>query len=250
MLEGMRAAASRRDASEPLRVLDVGCGEGQLTAEAARAGYAVVGIDVAEEPLRRARERHDNLDLRLVGVEQEWPLADASFDAVWAGETLEHVADTAAWLSQVRRVLRSGASLLLSTPAHERLAMLALALSARRYRRALRPARRSPALLHAPHARAPARGLRLREHRRALGRWAAGRAASAARVGAALALLARWACGAARGASARGGVPGSRPCAPSACPTCPSCAPPRPRLGLRSCLRSAFCALAARSACT
>ena len=132
MLEGLRAAASRRDASEPLRVLDVGCGEGQLTAEAARAGYAVVGIDVAEEPLRRARERHDNLDLRLVGVQQEWPLADASFDAVWAGETLEHVADTAAWLSQVRRVMRSGASLLLSTPAHERLAMLALALSARR----------------------------------------------------------------------------------------------------------------------
>jgi 2-polyprenyl-6-hydroxyphenyl methylase/3-demethylubiquinone-9 3-methyltransferase len=132
MLEGLRAAASRSHASEPLRVLDVGCGEGQLTVEAVRAGYAVVGIDVAEEPLRRASQRHDDLDLRLVGVEQEWPLADASFDAVWAGETLEHVADTAAWLSQVRRVMRSGASLLLSTPAHERLAMLALALSARR----------------------------------------------------------------------------------------------------------------------
>jgi 2-polyprenyl-6-hydroxyphenyl methylase/3-demethylubiquinone-9 3-methyltransferase len=132
MLDGLRAAAAKAGAGEPLRVLDVGCGEAQLTAQAAQAGFAVVGIDVAEEPLRRARERHADLDLRLVGREAQWPLADASFDAVWAGETIEHVADTAAWLSQVRRVLRSGASLLLSTPAHGRVAMLALALSARR----------------------------------------------------------------------------------------------------------------------
>ncbi len=45
-------------------------------------------------------------------------LDDASFDVVWAGEVIEHVADTAAWLSELRRVLRSGGTLLLSTPAH------------------------------------------------------------------------------------------------------------------------------------
>jgi len=131
MLDGLRAAASRAGA-EPLRVLDVGCGEGQLTAAAAQAGHAVIGVDVAEEPLRRARERHGDLDVRLVEPDGEWPLADASFDAVWAGETIEHVLDTAGWLSEVRRVLRSGGSLLLSTPANGRLAMLASALSSRR----------------------------------------------------------------------------------------------------------------------
>ena len=122
--------AARPD--EPVRVLDVGCGEGQLTAELAEAGFAVVGVDVAEEPLRRARARHEGLDVRLVSEAEPWPLDDARFDAVWAGETIEHVADTAGWLSEVRRVLRSGGSLLLSTPAHGRLAMLGLALSARR----------------------------------------------------------------------------------------------------------------------
>jgi 2-polyprenyl-3-methyl-5-hydroxy-6-metoxy-1,4-benzoquinol methylase len=132
MLDGLRAAASRPGADEPLRVLDVGCGEGQLTAAAAQAGHAVIGVDVAEEPLRRAHERHSGLDVRLVEPYGEWPLADASFDAVWAGETIEHVLDTAGWLSQVRRVLRSGGSLLLSTPANGRLAMLASALSSRR----------------------------------------------------------------------------------------------------------------------
>jgi 2-polyprenyl-6-hydroxyphenyl methylase/3-demethylubiquinone-9 3-methyltransferase len=115
------------------RVLDVGCGEGLFTAELARAGARVLGIDVAEEPLRRARARHPELDLRLVEGEGAWALPDSGFDVVWAGEVIEHVADTAAWLSEVRRVLRSGGLLLLSTPAHQPLTLLRLALSRRAF---------------------------------------------------------------------------------------------------------------------
>ncbi len=111
------------------RVLDVGCGEGRFAAEVLRAGAHVVGLDVAEEPLRRARARYPQLDLRLVAAHGPWDLADASFDVVWAGEVIEHVVDTAVWLSEVRRVLRSGASLLISTPAHGRLVLARLALS-------------------------------------------------------------------------------------------------------------------------
>jgi 2-polyprenyl-3-methyl-5-hydroxy-6-metoxy-1,4-benzoquinol methylase len=116
-----------------MRVLDVGCGEGVFAAELARAGAQVVGIDAAEEPLRRARARHPQLDLRLVDGEGDWPLPDAGFDVVWAGEVIEHVADTAAWLSEVRRVLRSGGALLLSTPALGRLTLLRMALSRRAF---------------------------------------------------------------------------------------------------------------------
>jgi 2-polyprenyl-3-methyl-5-hydroxy-6-metoxy-1,4-benzoquinol methylase len=111
------------------RVLDVGCGEGRFAAELARVGASVVGIDVAEEPLRRARALEPDLDLRLVDDGGPWELADSSFDVVWAGEVIEHVLDTAAWLSEIRRVLRSAGVLLISTPAHSRLRLLGLALS-------------------------------------------------------------------------------------------------------------------------
>jgi 2-polyprenyl-3-methyl-5-hydroxy-6-metoxy-1,4-benzoquinol methylase len=116
-------------------VLDVGCGEGWFASELLSAGVRVVGIDVAEEPLRRAHERDpaEGLDLRLIDDSGPWPIEDASRDVVWAGETIEHVADTAGWLSEVRRVLRPGGRLLLSTPAHGRLPMLWLALSRRAF---------------------------------------------------------------------------------------------------------------------
>jgi 2-polyprenyl-3-methyl-5-hydroxy-6-metoxy-1,4-benzoquinol methylase len=126
--EGLRRAFLLAHVPAGARVLDVGCGEGRFAAVLARAQAEVVGIDVAAEPLRRARLRHPELDLRQLPVQGAWPLQDASFDVVWAGEVIEHVADTAGWLSELRRVLRSGGVLLLSTPSHGRLRMLRWAL--------------------------------------------------------------------------------------------------------------------------
>jgi 2-polyprenyl-3-methyl-5-hydroxy-6-metoxy-1,4-benzoquinol methylase len=121
------------------RVLDVGCGEGRFAGELLDAGAQVLGIDVAEEPLRRARERRPELDVQLVPEAGPWQLEDSSFDVIWAGEVIEHVADTSTWLSEARRVLRSGGSLVLSTPAHERLVLLATALSRRAFARHFEP---------------------------------------------------------------------------------------------------------------
>ena len=132
------AAAARREGGPP-RVLDLGCGEGRFAAELARAGAAAVGVDVSHEALRRARARYPELDLRAIPSSGSWPLDDAGFDIAWAGETIEHVADTAGWLSEVRRVLRAGGTLLLSTPAHGRLVLLLLALSPRRFARHFDP---------------------------------------------------------------------------------------------------------------
>ena len=114
-------------------VLDLGCGAGEFSAALAQAGATPIGVDVAREALRRAAERVPGVDLRLWRGGEPLPLGDTSVDTVWAGEVIEHVVDVAPWLSEVRRVLRARGTLLLSTPHHGPLTLLALALSPRRF---------------------------------------------------------------------------------------------------------------------
>ena len=121
------------------RVLDIGCGEGAFGAELERAGAQVICADVAQEPLTRAARLHPGLDLRLVDPGGGWELQDSSFDAVWAGEVIEHVADTVTWLSEVRRVLRSGGRLILTTPENGPLTLVWMALSGRAFEERLDP---------------------------------------------------------------------------------------------------------------
>jgi SAM-dependent methyltransferase len=102
------------------RALDLGCGDGRFTAALAGAGARVVGVEVAQAAVERARAREPDLDLRLARIDRPLPLDDGSFDLVWASEVIEHIADTARWLSEVRRVLAPGGRLLLTTPAHGR----------------------------------------------------------------------------------------------------------------------------------
>jgi SAM-dependent methyltransferase len=107
------------------RVLDLGCGSGTFTGVAAAAGAAsVIGAEVAEAALARARTAHPGLDFRLVPIDGPLPLEDASADLIWCSEVIEHIADTSAWLSEVHRVLAPGGRLLLTTPAHGRLRLL------------------------------------------------------------------------------------------------------------------------------
>ena len=67
--------------------------------------------------------------LALVEPDGTLPLAHAAVDLVWCSETLEHVADALGLLQEIRRVLRPGGRLLLTTPAHPRWRRTAIALA-------------------------------------------------------------------------------------------------------------------------
>jgi SAM-dependent methyltransferase len=110
------------------RVLDLGCGTAELTDALRAAGADALGVVVSVGALKRAAELHPQVELRHAAPDGPLPLGDAQFDVVWAGEVIEHVRDTAAWLSEVRRVLAPGGRLLLTTPYHGRLSLALLAL--------------------------------------------------------------------------------------------------------------------------
>jgi SAM-dependent methyltransferase len=107
------------------RALDLGCGDGAFTGELMAAGAAAVtGADVAEAALVRARVRHPGIAFERVPFDGPLPFADGSFDVAWSSEVLEHVADTARFLSEIRRILVPGGRLLVTTPNHGRLRLL------------------------------------------------------------------------------------------------------------------------------
>jgi SAM-dependent methyltransferase len=93
----------------PESVLDVGCGEGVLTAEWAerlRNGH-VVGVDLEDPKLRAewAARARPNLEFRAVDA-TDLPFADGEFDIACAIEVLEHVPEPERTLAEMIRVAR------------------------------------------------------------------------------------------------------------------------------------------------
>jgi ubiquinone/menaquinone biosynthesis C-methylase UbiE len=102
------------------RALDIGCGDGRLTAEL--DALKLYAADVSPVALARARTRLGS-DTQIVELDPDadLPLEDSQFDLVLCAETLEHVRDVQLLLSEVRRVLRAGGTFAVTTPAHSRL---------------------------------------------------------------------------------------------------------------------------------
>src|SRR4051794_10980470 len=99
-------------------VLDLGCGDGAFAAELVAAGATVLGVDVSQTALERARERVARADFRHAADGAPLPVDNDWADVVWAGEVLEHVVDVSGLLADVRLALRDGGQLLVTTPGH------------------------------------------------------------------------------------------------------------------------------------
>jgi SAM-dependent methyltransferase len=95
--------------------LDLGCGDGRLTAELDAA--ELTAADVSPVALERARRRLPGARIAELEPDAALPFDDDEFDVVLCAETVEHVRDLQLLLSEARRVLRPGGTLAITTPA-------------------------------------------------------------------------------------------------------------------------------------
>jgi 2-polyprenyl-3-methyl-5-hydroxy-6-metoxy-1,4-benzoquinol methylase len=110
-------AAVLREIHPPALIVDVGCGDGLATSVAASVspGHRFVGVDWSADAVRQASAR--GLALVRASVEDAGlPVATGAADVVIMSEVIEHLVDTDSVLDEVRRILKPGGSLLLSTP--------------------------------------------------------------------------------------------------------------------------------------
>lgn len=95
------------------RVLDVGCGDGQIGRALNRVhGSRVIGVDPTWNQVAVAKARSDRdstLAMQVARAEAaRLPFVDESFDAVVACLVFEHISDVDSAISEVARVLRPG----------------------------------------------------------------------------------------------------------------------------------------------
>ncbi len=101
------------------RILDVGCGTGQLTAEAARSGAELVGIDSSEEMIAGARRNFPELRFEVARAEALPYVAE--FDAVFSNAALHWVRDQRGALAAIARALKPGGRFVFEMGGHRNL---------------------------------------------------------------------------------------------------------------------------------
>ena len=120
--EGGRRLVERLGFEDGAHVLDIGCGTGRLTrwiGERLGPKGSVVGIDPLAERIRIARSHGSAVRFEVGQAEALGAFADRSFDAVCMSSVLHWVSDKAKALTEVRRVLRPGGRLGVTTTPHE-----------------------------------------------------------------------------------------------------------------------------------
>ena len=116
-LEHYHRYAMMLDVVKGKAVLDVACGEGYGSYLMAGVAHTVVGVDISDEAVRHASSVYDKPNLKFIqGSATNIEFPDGSFDVVVSFETIEHLAEQAEMLSEIRRVLRRNGLLIISSP--------------------------------------------------------------------------------------------------------------------------------------
>ena len=117
-LEGFRGLAdevARRTGLARPRLLDVGCGRGELVHVARERGWDAIGTEFADAMIAEARDRYGVALLRQ-SVEELAAAKLPPFDAVILSAILEHVHDPDSMIASVRAITRPGSVVYIDTP--------------------------------------------------------------------------------------------------------------------------------------
>jgi 2-polyprenyl-6-hydroxyphenyl methylase / 3-demethylubiquinone-9 3-methyltransferase len=101
-----------------LTAIDIGCGGGLVSEPLARMGFAVTGIDGGEKNIKTASVHAAQSGLSIeyqATTAEELAAKGAQYDAVFALEIIEHVADVPLFLESVAKLVKPGGMLVMST---------------------------------------------------------------------------------------------------------------------------------------
>lgn len=113
----------------PARILDLGCGDGVITAAIAGAGFNIVGMEPDAEGCRKANERYPGIPFHCLGCyDNPARLPERGFDFVLSSEVIEHLYFPGRLLDFAASVLVPDGKLMVLCPYHGYLKNLVISL--------------------------------------------------------------------------------------------------------------------------
>lgn len=95
-------------------ILDIGCCDGYIGSKLIKTGNKVSGVDISKTCVDKSKAV--GINAKLINLEQNTLPFDEKFDVVVAGEIIEHVTDTDAFIELIKSALKPGGELVISTP--------------------------------------------------------------------------------------------------------------------------------------
>ena len=97
------------------RILEVGCGIGNIVFELTKQGHNIIGRDISSEAISHGQKKYPDINIEVQTAE-ELKFEDEAFDIVLSFDLFEHVVQIDKHLGEVFRVLRPGGYYMFQTP--------------------------------------------------------------------------------------------------------------------------------------
>lgn len=110
----MRRVAERNPSG--YKILDVGCGNGNIAIPLAVMGFDVTGIDLSDASIKACVQAAQEVGVKASFLAGGIEAATDQYDAIICSEVLEHQSDPKVLLTELKKKLRPGGVLLLSVP--------------------------------------------------------------------------------------------------------------------------------------
>lgn len=99
--------------SNPNKLLDIGCGNGNVLVQLVRDGYSLTGVDLSEVMIGEAKRRLDGCAELVVADAGKLPFLDSTFDTLICNASFHHYTDPEGVIKEMYRVLKPDAVLLI-----------------------------------------------------------------------------------------------------------------------------------------
>ncbi|MTI69449.1 MAG: methyltransferase domain-containing protein [Firmicutes bacterium] len=112
-----KLALSMFNIKKGMTVLDIGCGTGNFSIKLAKMGCKVIGIDVSEDMLKKAKKKalDEGLNIEFKKMDVYNLDFNEKFDAVFSMAAFEFIKDTKKALDEMFRVVKNGGQILVGT---------------------------------------------------------------------------------------------------------------------------------------